>query len=83
MPGGLAVLLLATIGLTQVINHVAAAVIMTPVALSLAAQLGVSDRPFLMAVITGAEFAFFITGRYHRITLHHPDQLQVFIGAVK
>jgi di/tricarboxylate transporter len=53
-----ALLLLTTLVLTQVINHVAAAVIMAPVAMSLAAQLGVSDRPLLMAVITGAEFAF-------------------------
>jgi len=54
----LGVLFLATLLLTQVINHVAAAMIMTPVALSLATQLGVDDRAFLLAVLTGAEFAF-------------------------
>jgi len=47
-----------TLLLTQVINHVAAAVIMTPVALTLATQLGINDRALLMAVLTGAEFAF-------------------------
>ncbi|MEX1024101.1 MAG: SLC13 family permease [Planctomycetota bacterium] len=54
----LLLLLGATLLLTQTINHVAAAVIMTPVALSLASELGLSDRPFLMAVLAGAEFAF-------------------------
>ena len=31
---------------------------MTPVALSLASALALSDRPFLMAVLTGASLAF-------------------------
>ncbi len=53
-----AVLLLSTNALTQLISHVAAAVIMTPVALSLAVQMGVSDRPFLMAVLSGASMSF-------------------------
>jgi di/tricarboxylate transporter len=52
------ILLAATVALTQMVNHVAAAVIMAPVAMSLAEQIGVSDRAFLMAVLTGAEFAF-------------------------
>jgi di/tricarboxylate transporter len=47
-----------TLLLTQVINHLAAGVLMAPVAISLAASLGWSDRPLLMAVFTGAEFAF-------------------------
>jgi di/tricarboxylate transporter len=47
-----------SLALTQVINHLAAAVIMTPVAFSLATQLGISDRACFMAVLTGAEFAF-------------------------
>jgi di/tricarboxylate transporter len=53
-----ALLLLVTLVLTQLVNHVAAAVIMAPVAISLAASLGWDDRAFLMAVLTGAEFAF-------------------------
>ena len=54
----LGLLFVTTLFLTQVINHVAAAVLMTPVALSLAAGLGINDRALLMAVLTGAEFAF-------------------------
>jgi di/tricarboxylate transporter len=53
-----AMLFTVSMGLTQVINHLAAAVIMTPVAFSLAIQLGVSDRACFMAVLAGAEFAF-------------------------
>jgi di/tricarboxylate transporter len=51
-------LFVTTLLLTQVINHLAAGVLMAPVAISLAEQLGWSDRPLLMAVFTGAEFAF-------------------------
>ena len=51
-------LFVTTMLLTQVINHVAAGVMMAPVALSLAAALHWSDRPLLMAVFAGAEFAF-------------------------
>ncbi|MFT5050094.1 MAG: di/tricarboxylate transporter [Chlamydiales bacterium] len=54
----LASLLFATVALTQVLNNVSTAVIMTPVALELAQQLGVSDRPLLMAVVTGSSLAF-------------------------
>jgi di/tricarboxylate transporter len=54
----LAILIGVTTVMTQVMNHVTAAVIMTPVALSLAAQLGVSDRPMLMGVLVGANLAF-------------------------
>jgi di/tricarboxylate transporter len=58
-PGFLVVaLLVATTVLTQLVNSLAAAAIMTPVALSLAGELGLSDRPFLMAVVTGASLAF-------------------------
>ncbi len=54
----LAVLIGVTTIMTQVMNHVTAAVIMTPVAISLASELGVSDRPMLMGVIVGANLAF-------------------------
>ncbi len=53
-----AALLLATTVMTQLVNSLAAASIMTPVALSLAAELHISDRPLLMAVLAGASFAF-------------------------
>ncbi|HED64933.1 MAG TPA: hypothetical protein ENJ09_05180, partial [Planctomycetes bacterium] len=54
----LGLLLTTTVLLTQVINHVAAGVLMAPVALSLADALHWSDRPLLMAVVTGTSFAF-------------------------
>ena len=45
--------------LTQVMNYVAAALIMTPVALDLSMRLTtVSEQALLMAVITGASLAF-------------------------
>ena len=50
--------LLMTVGLTQVMNHVTSAVIMTPVALSFAQEMDIGDRPFLMAVLLGANFCF-------------------------
>ncbi len=54
----LAILLFAAIVLTQLTTHVAAAVLLTPVALEVAQQMGCSDRPFLLAVLTGASSAF-------------------------
>jgi di/tricarboxylate transporter len=51
-------LLAATIALTQVMNNVGTAAIMTPIALSFAAEHGVSDRPLLMAVVLGGSFSF-------------------------
>ena len=53
-----AVLLVGTTFLTQLVNSLAAAAIMTPVALSLAHEMHVADRAFLMAVLAGASFAF-------------------------
>jgi len=53
-----AAFLVATMVLTTLTTHIAAAVIMAPVALSTAAELGVGDRTFLMAVLTGASLAF-------------------------
>ncbi len=52
------VLLVATTVLTQLVNSLAAAAIMTPVALSLANEMHLGDRAFLMAVVAGASFAF-------------------------
>jgi len=50
--------LIVTGGLTQLTTHIAAAVIMAPIAVSTAAGLGISDRPLLMAVLSGASLAF-------------------------
>jgi di/tricarboxylate transporter len=54
----LASLLLATMLLSNVINNVAAAVLMAPVGLALASALEVSADPMLMAVAVGASCAF-------------------------
>jgi len=54
----LTVVLVATMLLTQVLNNVSTAVIMTPVAMNLAAALEVSSRPFVMAVVAGSSLAF-------------------------
>lgn len=54
----LALLLLVTLALAQTTTAIASAVMLTPVALSLAAALGVDDRAFVMAVLTGSNCAF-------------------------
>lgn len=53
-----AALMVATALLTQVTTHIAAATIMTPIALSFAEELMVDERAFVMAVVTGASLAF-------------------------
>lgn len=54
----LGVLLVATMCLSDVINNAAAAVLMAPIALSLAHGLEVAPQPFLMAVAIGSSCAF-------------------------
>lgn len=54
----LAVLLVGTMFLSDVINNAAAAVLMCPIALGIAAGVGASPDPFLMAVAIGASCAF-------------------------
>ena len=54
----MAVVLVASIALTQVLNHVATAVIMTPIAMDMANNMNLSTRPFLMAVVVGSSLAF-------------------------
>lgn len=54
----LAIVLGATMFLTQVLNNVSTAVIMTPVAIRMADQLGLSSRPLVMAVVAGSSLAF-------------------------
>ncbi|HUF89617.1 MAG TPA: SLC13 family permease [Gemmatimonadota bacterium] len=58
VPATLALFMLVTMGLSNVVNNAAAAVLMAPIALSLAAGLGASADPFLMAVAVGASSAF-------------------------
>lgn len=55
---GVALIYLVTCLLTQVVSNAATAVLMPPVALSLAAALGVDPRPFLMATCFAASSAF-------------------------
>lgn len=48
----------ATLFLTEVLSNAAVAVLVTPVAIALAESLGVSPRPFLIAVMLAASAAF-------------------------
>ena len=54
----LAVILITTMFLSDVMNNAATAAVMCPVALGIAAALGVSPDSFLMAVAIGASCAF-------------------------
>ena len=60
MPTGMILsgLMLLMIVLTNVVSNNAAAVIGTPIAISVAYQLGVSPEPFVLAVIFGANMSF-------------------------
>ena len=55
---GLAVILVVSMTLSDLMNNAATAAIMCPVAIGAAAQLGVSADPYLMAVAVGASCAF-------------------------
>ena len=54
----LLVLLVASVLMTQVLNHISTGVIMAPIAIQVAAQTGMPERPYLMAVIAGSAFTF-------------------------
>jgi len=56
--GLLALLLVVTMTLSDVMNNAATAVVMAPIAATLANQLGLNMDPFLMAVAVGASCAF-------------------------
>ncbi len=55
---GLAVVLIVTMTLSDLMNNAATAAVMCPIAISTAGQLGASIDPFLMAVAVGASCAF-------------------------
>ena len=54
----LALILVVTMFISDVINNAATAVVMAPIAVNVASGLGVSADPFLMAVAIGASCAF-------------------------
>ncbi len=54
----LTVILIVTMTLSDVINNAATAVVMAPIAVTIAEQLGVNPDAFLMAVAIGASSAF-------------------------
>jgi len=54
----LGLLMVVTMTLSDVLNNAATAVVMAPIAAGLAARLGASPDPFLMAVAVGASCAF-------------------------
>jgi di/tricarboxylate transporter len=54
----LALLYGATLFLTEILSNAAVAVLITPVAVALAESLGISPRPFLVAVMMAASAAF-------------------------
>lgn len=56
--GALILIYGATLILTEILSNAAVAVLLTPVAVALAESLGVSPRPFLIAVMMGASAAF-------------------------
>jgi di/tricarboxylate transporter len=56
--GMLAILMIATTLLSNVVNNAAAAILMAPIAIDLSRGLGASADPFLMAVAVGASCAF-------------------------
>lgn len=54
----LAVVLVGTMVLSDLVNNAAAAILVAPIAIDLAASIGASPDPFLMAVAVGASCAF-------------------------
>ena len=54
----LAILMILTMCLSDIINNAATALIMAPIAVGIAVSMGVSADPFLMAVAGGAACAF-------------------------
>ncbi len=56
--GALAAILLATIILTELVSHNAAAALMFPIGVASAATIGADPRPFVMAILLGASLSF-------------------------
>jgi di/tricarboxylate transporter len=56
--GSLAAVMVATIILTELVSHNAAAALMFPIAVAAAATIGADPRPFVVAVMMGASLSF-------------------------
>jgi di/tricarboxylate transporter len=56
--GSLAAIMIATIVLTELVSHNAAAALMFPIGVAAAATIGADPRPFVIAVMLGASLSF-------------------------
>lgn len=65
----LVLLLLATMLVTPMLNNTATVVVMSPIVIDVAARLGVSPTPFLMAVAVGASCDFLTPFGHHNNAL--------------
>lgn len=65
----LAVVLMMTMAITPVLNNAATAVIMAPIAISIAAAMAVAPDPFLIAVAIGASCDFLTPFGHHNNTI--------------
>jgi di/tricarboxylate transporter len=56
--GSLAAIMIATIVLTELVSHNAAAALMFPIGVATAATIGADARPFVIAIMLGASLSF-------------------------